>query len=323
MRTGMMAAVVGLAAGIGFGGVGASDSNAALSYYRAWATMNPDLAEMLDTRGETMTLEAGAAEQLLGAQEVIDDLIEASEIAGVDWEVKYADGFAALMPHLGKMRTGAKLVGADALRCAEAGDGAGAAERLGSLYRMAGHVSGDPLLISSMVGMAIGNLANDLTGQLIDDDALDADDAKVVLHAIGDADRVNRFGEREAIIGEWRIMCEYILRNARGDRAGAEMLAAIGMDADSEPTRAISRMNAQELLAEIGGLSVYHGDVLAAWDAGDRDELIAIETRIEQNQAYGAVARVLGVAVVRIYDSYMKQNSDTKALVERLQEVAD
>lgn len=320
MRIGLIGAVIGMSAGVGLGGAEAAEANAALAYYRAWAIMDQDLAGTLVT-GDALSLRAGAEAELRAAGGVVEDLVEASAMDGVDWEIKYEEGFAALMPHLGKMRAGAKVVAADALRCAGDGDGAGAAERAASLFRMTRHLNDDRILISSLVAMAIGNMGTELTGQLIDDGVLDAGGARVILDAIRAGDAEDRFGMRGAIVGEWRLMSEFLVSNAPEEGAGRWLFTQAQIAEDSAAAKKVARMDRDALLRELGGFAAYHGELLAAWDAQDADRLDACEQRLIAG-AFGPLPELLAPSVTRAYASHVKSMAQYDALIERLEEIA-
>lgn len=321
MRIGLMAAVVGLAAGVGFGGVEASDSNAALAYYRAWADQSTELQLTLLT-GDRLSLTEGGVDLLAAGQETVVMLLRAAEGGEADWGVDLADGPGTLLPHLGKLRGSAKVLTADALRCVEDGDGAGAAARAAALFRMSRQSTSDQVLISSLVGMAIGNLGVSLTDQLIEAGAIDAHGARVVLAAIGDGGGTDRYGLRDAIVGEWRMIAEYLLMNAPEEGAGRWLLETMGMEADDAESKRIAAMDKPALMRELGGWSAYYSDMLGAWDAGDRARMDAVVERLKDGE-YGTITVVMAASLTRAFDSDRKSTEDINALIERLEGIAD
>lgn len=320
MRIGLMTAVLGVTAGVGLGAE--TNENAALAYYRAWAIMDQDLAATLVTAGGDVALSDDAAPELEAAQGVIEDLIDAASTRGVDWEIKYEDGFAALMPHLGQMRAGAKIVGADALRCAQGNDGEGAAERAAALFRMTQHLDEDRILISSLVAMAIGNLGVGITDALIDQGVLSAEDAGIILEAIFAGDEDDRYGMRAAMLGEWQLMSAYIVSNAPDTDAGAWLFEETGIPSESDEAQKLERMQKDALLRELGGFAAYQGEVLSAWDEQDADRMNESEQRLIDGD-YGSLAMIIAPSVTRAFDSHLKAKSEMEALVERLEEIAD
>lgn len=327
MRTAtIITAALGLSAGLALGGGVSAEraldrDNAALAYYRAWATMGPDLDDALLVDAQTLSLAPGTGEDLEEAREAINDLLEASEILGVDWEIKYEDGFAALMPHLGKMRAGAKVIAADALRCAAEGDATGAAERAASLFRMTQHLHEDRVLISTLVSMAIGNLGTDLSTQLLDSGLLNADDAGLILEAIEEGDGEDRYGMRSSILGEWHLMSEYIVSNAPEEDAGEWLFDQISIASGSEASRRVKGMDRDALLRQLGGFAAFHGAMLGAWDNRDGEAMNACERDLI-NGDYGPLPELLAPSITRAFDSYLKSAERTEVLTARLEEIA-
>lgn len=316
MRIGLMAAVVGVAGSLGLGG----ESNAALGYYRAWLDQSSELQQTLVTTGEKLTLAEGGEDLLGSSQYIITALLESSHAGHADWGIAYENGPLALLPHLGKMRGSAKVMAADALRCALEGDRAGAAERAAAVYLMAGQVSEDRIMISSLVGMAIANLGNELTIQLIEEGTLDADGAAMVLTAIRGGDSDDRFGMRDAIVGEWRMISEYLVSSAPDIDAGKWLLQTMQMDIDDKVTKQVAQMDKQALLRELGGWSAFYGDMLSVWDSGDLDAMRQVVERVKDGD-FGPLTIVAAPSLTRAFDSNQRSKEDFRALIERLEEI--
>ena len=322
MRMGLMAAVVGVAGSLALGsGVSAASDNAALEYYKAWATLNQELQLTLLT-GDALSLTEGGADLLGSEQESIDMLMRASQGGIADWGIDLAQGPGTLVPHLGSMRASAKVITADALRCIEEGDKDGAAARAAGVFRMSRQTSEDEILISSLVGMAIGNLGVTLTDHLIESGALDARGARVVLAAIGDIEEPDRYGLRDSIMGEWRMMSEFMIKNAPERGAGKWLMEQTMFAEDPPAAKKIVGMNRSELMRELGGFAAYHADLLSAWDARDKEKLNDAEQRV-QSGAYGALTELLGVTMTRSFDSETESRAKLDALIKRLEEIAD
>jgi hypothetical protein len=320
MKIGVIGVVLGAAAG---GACGATESgvNAATAYYKAWLITEPDLESLLVTGGETLDLREGAMEKLQAAQGSIHLILRAAEIGEVDWDVSYEDGPGAVLPHLGKMRSSAKILVADALRCLEQGDLEGAAQRTAAVYQMAEHVTQGEVLICSLVGMAIGNLGNELTLQLIEANAFDESRANVVLQAIQYRDGDDRYALREAIIGEWRIMSEHIVRRSVSMN-GKELVESVSLDASTGPAKEVATMSRDELLRSLGGFAAYHGDLLLAWDSGDAEAVQDLDARMERRE-YGALTQLLGASVSRAYMSDQRSKREVADVIGRLKAIED
>jgi len=298
--------------------------NAALLYYRAWLDMSSDLSDTLADDGETLSLPVGASEILEANAHSIENLLRATRQHNADWDVEYEMGFDALMPHLGKMRYSIKIFAADALRCIEQGDSDGAAERIAAMYCAAGHLKNDHILISTLVGLSMTNLSNRLTEQLLDDQSLTPANAEIILVAMRKIDLSNPIGVRDAIRGECDITVNYFTKNFSGPDAGAKLIEALQSwpQDQAESTRAISKMDGEELREDLSGASRYYQDVLALWDEPDAATQIAALVTPLENEEYGIFTKFFGAAFGRA-----RQNveafviSQTKTMA-RLQTVA-
>ncbi len=322
MRIGMMAAVVGLVAGSGFGGAVASGENAALGYYRAWSVFDQQLPVGLDSLDGRLALSADGPGTLAASDGVIDILLESAARGDADWDVDLSDGPMTLLPHLGMMRRFARLMAADALASAADGARGDAAARVAALYRMSAHTTSGDTLISTLVGLAMGNLANQLTGQLIDDGVIRGDEARVVLDAIGGGDADDRYGLRDAVVGEWRMISEYILKHAPDEDPGVWLVEEVGIATDGAEGKRLLAMSREDLLREIGGYAAYHGALLSAMDSGDRAGLAAVSERLKDGD-YGDLSLLIAPAVTRAYELARESKSQTDALIRRLEGIAN
>ena len=316
MRIGLIGAVIGVAGSLAMAG-----GNAALVYYRAWATMDPELHLGLLSDDDEFAVSADGAKRLAEEQESIGRLLEASRAGDVDWGIAYEKGFGALMPHLNTMRSSSRVLQGDALRLMEVGDSAGAAERLAALYRMSDDVVGGRVLISSLVGMAIGNLGTKTIGHFVETGDWTAADARVLLEAIGEGDDADRYGMRDAIVGEYRLMSEFIVANAPAEEPGRWLMEQTMFAEDPPAAKRVLRMSREEMLRELGGFAAYHGELLAAWDAQDEQAIAACSQRLVDGD-FGVLSELLAPAVKRAYSSHVKAKAELDSLVERLEGIA-
>lgn len=300
----------------------AGDTNAALGYYRAWTLMENDLQLGLLSDDDEFRLSEDGAKRLAGAQDTVEALIEASAAGDADWDISYEDGPLTLLPHLGLMHASARVIGADALRCAASRDHTGVAERIAALYHMSGDTSHDRVLISSLVGMAIGNEANKLANHFLDTGLFNSDDAAVVLAAIRGMDSSDRFGLRNSIVGEWRMIGEFLLARAPQEGAGKWLIETLQMQDDDAETKKIAAMDKAALMRDLGGWSAYYSDMLGAWDAADRARMDAVVERLKDGE-YGTLSVVMAAALTQAFDSDQRSKEDFKALIKRLEGVGN
>ena len=318
-----MATVVGLAGSLALGsGVSTTSDNAALEYYRAMAMGGPDDAtSFIDQTGEKIML-TDAWKNRTSADMEYEILHRAASMDHVDWGVDASEGPTTLVTHLGGMRRAARYLAADALESASKNDIDWAAQHLATIHRMGIHVATDDVLISSLVGMAIQNLGIRLTNQLIDEGKLDADEARLIVDAIRKGDSADRFGMRDTIIGEWRMIGEYIMKNAPEEKPGEWLQELTTYAGESKPGEQVLKMTRTEMLQELGGFAVYHSDLLRAWDAQDASMFEDAEQRVQEGE-YGALTELLAPTYTRSFAGHVQIRKDLDALIERLEEIAD
>ncbi|MFG0306513.1 MAG: hypothetical protein ACF8Q5_09925 [Phycisphaerales bacterium JB040] len=306
--------------------VAVTEHNAALIYFRAWLSMSSELDWTLEDEGDGYALAEGGREELLKSQPSIRALLKASRQSHADWGVEYEQGPHALLPSLGRMRYTSKVLAADALRCAGDGDASGAAERLGAIYRSGVHLSSQRVLISSLVGMAIANLGNRLTEQMLEAGQLDEGSARSLLRAMDSIDPSNPMRLRETVSGERDIVSDYIIAHCTGERAG-ELLRALASsmlgsipEADENPLYA---MNGAELRNDIAVFRTFYDDVLAVWDDEDASRKIAeLGDRVGEGE-YGHFAKLFAASFGRARQNAEAFEDEFTALRARLEALAE
>ena len=303
-----------------------TDHNAALLYFRAWLSMSSKLDWTLDDEGDGYGVAEGGHDELVSSQPSIRALLKATRQSHADWDVEFEQGPNAILPSLGRMRYSSKVLAADALRCAEDGDAVGAGERLGAIYRSGQHLASQRVLISSLVGMAIANLANDVTTQMLDAGQLDAEGARALLDAMDAIDASNPIRIRETVYGERDIVSDYFVTHCTGEDAGetlrrfAPSMMGSMPDADESP---LYTMNAAELREDIAGFRKFHDDVLAVWDDEDASARISeLGDRVGEG-AYGEFAKIFAASFSRARQNVEAFRDEFTSLRARLEALAE
>ncbi|MFT5424864.1 MAG: hypothetical protein ACI89L_002667 [Phycisphaerales bacterium] len=285
-----------------------TDHNAALLYYNAWMSRAPDLDDAMESTDDGYVLVEGGHETLTKAADTIDALLRASRQDHADWEIEYELGPEALLPYLSKVRYTSKVFAADALRCAQDGDAAGAAERVAAIYRVADHLSGDRILISSLVGMAMNSFGNTIGAQLAQAGSLTPEAARSLLTAMRHVNVENPCGLRGAVIGERDIMGNYFIENFTGPDAGAWVMSFAPEMFDVETassTSPVGEMSGAQLRRDIQGFRRFYDDTLAVWDQPNAaDQITELSKGIETGE-YGEFAKLFAASL-----SKSRQNMD-------------
>ena len=309
------------------------DRNAALDYWRLM-TVEPQVDETAERVGDVLRLmhpgeDSGEAsierpEALLPAGELhqalaelsdfLDDLDRATREPSCDFEVRYEDGYAALLPHLAGMRKLGRLLVIDARRHALEGNTLLAAERLAASMRLARHASGDQILISSLVSAAIADKAILEAHWLLDRTGDAADVRRVLREALTRLPPSDPYRVKAALKRE-RDLVAQLARQFRGPTAGADFAEVFVLPDD--PTEAqIRGMDAQAFRAAVDRAVDSFDPVLEAWDGANApEELQAIAERIRSGE-FGWVA----MAVVPAFGRSYERNKTAVAQVDRLRE---
>ena len=162
------------------------ETNAALHYYRIMCVPFGEAATLVGERRTTddWIPDAETAKALENEQGTLVQFIRASKLKECAWGTAYfTDGFEALLPALGKMRSAARMLSADARRLASQGESRQAAERIAAMYRISDHVSREQILIGSLVGVAITAMANGEVKFLMDKGWLDSEGQALIVGA--------------------------------------------------------------------------------------------------------------------------------------------
>ena len=222
----------------------ANPPNAADDYreaFAAWEKLPESDREILAsyeyTPGARVSPEVRAA--LSRAQPALDAFRTGGDRDFVDWGITYEKGPGTLLPHLSPLRNGARLLALDAhVRLAQ-GDARGAAESIAASIHMSDHATDDPVLISTLVGVAMfRHIDSSVLQNAIGSGALGAGEAGVVLDSIDDILHDDPFQLTGSLIGEREGMAGWMIDNfsMEGGKESfldeyAPMFAASGLQA--------------------------------------------------------------------------------------------
>ncbi len=145
--------------------------NAAILYYKAFMLYQAD-DEMNDmllrfAKGR-IELNEKIEEFVNKNRQIVNTVLDASEIKYCDWGLDYSQGTEVLLPPLHKLRQLLGLVLADARIPAQRGDYKTALGRCISVHKMARHLNERPVILY-IVGIAFNAVANDCIIQILSD----------------------------------------------------------------------------------------------------------------------------------------------------------
>jgi len=145
--------------------------NAALRYWRGLALLSPELEEAIkavdfdDLIGDPDWSPNGTTREALessDAQSVIHEFLKAGALPECDFGADPEDGIELLLPHLGGLRTGAKLLLLDGRTKLVDGDSQAASARFAAVYELAAHTAEDNFLVNSLVSVSITTMCGNV-----------------------------------------------------------------------------------------------------------------------------------------------------------------
>ncbi|MDX2132495.1 MAG: hypothetical protein SFY69_10645 [Planctomycetota bacterium] len=306
----------------------ADPTNAALVYWRIWATEPADLADKVReaySSGTPVDPASDLARTLRENSNVVESLLSASRLPECDFGVQYTSGLLAVVPHLSKIRASARLLGADASLATAEGRTDAAVERTAGVYRVALHVSREPVLISSLVSAAVTGVGHAEVAALAKSGRLTAAQARTILAELDRYDQRDPFGIRRALATEGEVLADSFRRVATGPDAGealVDTLTRVGVDAGGAPNLEVLRvLDAVGANREIARTRSYYADILQAFDAPDAEARIADLEARSQALEYGPLAPVIGASASRLLQADRKNRAELDATRAILRDV--
>lgn len=254
-------------------------TNAALVYYQhlltvpdstlqAYVHFNADPDDD-DTYGQSRE---DAERAMADAQETLDNLAWASRLPVCDFGVQYQQGWAALLPHLGKLRSFARVLEADARRQFAAGDPDKAAERLATICNMSRQiVDREPVLITSLVSIAITTFAHTAVLEAIESGQLTDAGRDMLIESLKQFEGDDPFKVRECVKMEAVVSLGWLAKTFPDGGAGTELkeMGFLYDDTSAQTIRKLNDMNGPEFLAEAERMLEFFRRSLDAWNEPD------------------------------------------------------
>lgn len=297
------------------------DRNAALRYWQVLGPLGRNLDEKIrgvdwdsvgnavgaDKMPESFTAIFSDDHDGALARNAAAELVSISRMRVCNFEVNYEDGPNALLPHLGRMRIGARLLRVYARDAANQGMPEQAGERVAAIVRMGEHSSREPILICSLVGVAIVMTGLEEAQSLHRAGVLNGAARREITAAIEGLDDKDPAGIRRAIEGERDIFLPWIERLA-ADPEGLKQIGGL-VSTDDEHKAEIDALLAKgrdAVLADVRRAREPYDLMLAAWGGPDAASVRTdVERRVEAGE-FGVLARSLTPAFGRMIDSDRK-----------------
>lgn len=302
--------------------------NAALVYYQLFLDAKMDtLTEAVeivrnardgDARAETGRLHTLLAE----CGPLLDGFVAAGALPECDFGIRFQDGWLADLPHLGRMRTVALALGADARRLGAEGQLGKAADRIATMYHIARHVRQDPLIIANLVAMAITDEANKAVADL------EAMGPIAPQNRARLADAIDRFGRDEPFQTRRAIWMEGVvtvgwLAKTFPDGGVASGLIELGLydpNISAADRARYDAMTIEDLREQAGLMGNYYRSVLEQWESPDAvAEIRAIELKVAEGE-FGMLAQFFAPSLTRTKQRNIEASRELLRTRDRLVE---
>lgn len=300
-------------------------TNAALLYFQAFERLSQDDAKLIvdkyTERKAGKFPDEETAKVLLANQRYIEDLMFAANTSACDFGIRYDQGFEALLPHLGHMRRGVRVLLADAFRLVRDGNSEGAAKRVAAAIRIAEHASHDRILISSLVGGAITSAGVNFCEELLAEGALTNAVARAASTALKEQRDDDYMGFRAAVQGESTLAVDWARSRFKGATAGADFARTLTSSTSTpalEMTNPLTKMDETQLSVELDRLAAYYVEVQKAWDTPEAAKrLTELEEELQQGK-WGSAAQIAGAAFGKSRASYQRIRAERDLAIKRL-----
>ncbi|UCD75670.1 MAG: hypothetical protein JSV91_01900 [Phycisphaerales bacterium] len=261
-----------------------------------------DLYRSDPTRAPTPELRAVVAR----FNRAMEDVRRGSTEGYADFDLDYSQGFNLLLPHITPMRIVAKVLQADAMIRLHDGDLDGASDRIATMYRMSRHGGDDQVIISSLVGRLIWNMADQTAQVAFDRGEFTAAQSAELLNALRDFDQVDPFQMIESVAMEQAISGDWLAADLASQEARAKYLEGEGwLTGNAEKDQQLASMSEEEFLAEIDEYDRAMHRIVEAFMMEDREAGAALLKEIERevrDGEHGVLTSVILPALGRVHE---------------------
>lgn len=302
------------------------EDNAALEYLTLRDSFDPELLKLASEEfngGEVGWVPTEKLTVLLEEnQPLVKRLIAASRMPFCDFGIRYEEGFGALLPHLGHMRTYARMLGCDARRLAAAGKTDEATLRLVTCVRMSAHLTLDRVLISSLVSIAINTLAIQQAELIARDYGMSDSARKQIIATARGLITDDPFGTRACIQTEKTLAVNSIkpFYQGKGEAAGRELAKQFRLwKIDVDLLKELEQLNEQQIDEQMDLMDRYYATLANLWVAPEAEaRLNELEERLAKGE-FGLLVRHLAPALSKCRVSTNRGVKDIKDITGLLE----
>lgn len=287
--------------------------NGALKYWETWTLISPELNtklgaidwDAIGTNSDPAKMPASFTDAVGDAplDSIVNGLENAASYPRCDFEVQWEDGATALLPHLSKMRSGARVCRVVSRMELSKGRTDRAAHVTALMLTQAQRAAQDPLLINSLVGIAIADSALSEVEAIVARGPLTPGAKQELLGALRKVDAKDPCNTRACVLGERDTFVPWLEKKCAGGDTGRKLhdvlvtelgmsLGSAGLSEEEVGTqlRSMDEKSLRDQLKEMDGV---YAKMLEAWDKPDAVErLAAIEKSVLAGE-HGLVTKLL------------------------------
>ena len=295
----------------------------AIEQYEALSPAQRDLIQNYEPAEGPPSPELRTA--LSQVQSIIQNYQRGANQEHSDFGLDKTQGVELLLPHLNPMRGIAKLTRTDVLVRLHDGDSAGAADRLASLYKVGGHGGADGTIISSLVGQAVFQLADNIAQTGIDSAAFNAADSAKLLGAMKQLGTDDPFNYVEGVAGEQEYFVDWIADNFAGEDGPARFTEMMGQFDDDERLQHIAALDLEQFQESLDQHDAMLNRAIEIFSMSDPEkakaEMNKLSEEIEHGE-HGPFAMSFGPSLEKVLENKLKGERQIAARIELFSKLA-
>ena len=248
---------------------------------------------------------------------VLDDVVSTSKLRKCDFEHDYSQGFEMKLPELAPMRQAAHILGARANLALADGDWDTYLDSAGASSNLSRQVAQSPVLISSLVSGAIGQLPVSSAQQLVDEGSLTPEKAAKLLEAMDPLRGDDPHGYSSAMNEEYTSLIS--------SKMDGKQLASM-MD-DPQGNERLQKLSAEEIHKTALPLAGLYKESAACFLEPNKEAALkrwnaALATMDTLPRNSQALMRAIMPPAESLLNNFFAQQAKTDALMAALQGIA-
>ncbi len=248
---------------------------------------------------------------------VLDDVVSTSKLRKCDFEHDYSQGFEMKLPELAPMRQAARILGARANLALADGDWDTYLDSAGASSNLSRQAAQSPVLISSLVSSAIGQLSMESAQHLVDEGSLTPEKAAKLLEAMDPLRGGDPHGYTSAMNEEYTALISSTMD-------GKKLAQVIG---DTQVNERLQKLNAEEFHKTVIPLAGLYQESAACFLEPNKEAALkrwnaafaTIDTLPRNSQA---LMRAIMPPAESLINNFFAQQAKTNALMAALQGIA-